>query len=126
MEFRRYARDDEFFANNQTGQFNFDTTWTRGPLDNSPAAPNSLGQSFASFLLGLPSSGTVSGPASYDEASTTWGFFVQDDWRVGDRLTLNLGLRYESRRRSSKGQQERARVRRGRRAADRSGGAAPR
>jgi hypothetical protein len=95
MEYRRYAETSEFFANNQTGQFNFDSTWTRGPLDNSPIAPNSLGQSFASFLLGLPASGSVALPAAYDEASATWGFFIQDDWKASDRLTLNLGLRYE-------------------------------
>jgi hypothetical protein len=95
MEFRQYRETDRFFANNQTGQFNFDSTWTRGPLDNSTSAPGSLGQSFASFLLGLPSSGFVSRAASYDEKSQTWGFFVQDDWRIGSRMTVNLGLRYE-------------------------------
>jgi hypothetical protein len=95
VEYRRYRETDRFFANNQTGQFIFDSTWTRGPLDNSPGAPGSLGQSFASFLLGIPSSGSVVRAASYDEKSTTWGFFVQDDWRVGSRLTVNLGLRYE-------------------------------
>jgi hypothetical protein len=95
VEFRRYGETSEFFANNQTGQFNFDTSWTRGPLDNSTGAPNALGQSFASFLLGLPASGTVSVPASYDESSSTWGFYVQDDWKAGGRLTLNLGLRHE-------------------------------
>jgi Carboxypeptidase regulatory-like domain/TonB dependent receptor-like, beta-barrel len=95
MEFRRYRETSRFFANNQTGQFNFDATWTRGPLDNSTVAPGSLGQSFASFLLGLPSSGSVTRAASYDEASSTYGFYVQDDWRVGSRLTLNLGVRYE-------------------------------
>jgi hypothetical protein len=94
-EFRRYRETSEFFANNQTGQFNFDSTWTRGPLDNSAAAPGQLGQSFASFLLGLPSSGLIANPASYDERSTTWGFFVQDDWKASSRLTVNLGLRYE-------------------------------
>ena len=95
FEFRRYHETSEFFANNQTGQFNFDTTWTRGPRDNSTGAPQSLGQSFAAFLLGLPSSGSVANPASYDEASSTYGFYLQDDWRVSSRLSLNLGLRYE-------------------------------
>jgi hypothetical protein len=95
LEYRRYREPDRFFANNQTGQFDFDATWTRGPLDNSPTAPGSLGQSFASFLLGLPSGGSVVRAASYDEQSTTWGFYAQDDWRLSSRLTLNLGLRYE-------------------------------
>ena len=95
MEVRQYRETSEFFANNQTGQFNFDSTWTRGPLDNSPGAPGSLGQSFAAFLLGLPNSGSVTRAAQYDEKSQNWGAFVQDDWRVNARLTLNLGLRYE-------------------------------
>ena len=95
MEVRQYRETDIFFANNQTGQFNFDSTWTRGPLDNATPAPGSLGQSFASFLLGLPSSGSVTRAASYDEKSQVWGFFVQDDWRFGSRMTVNLGLRYE-------------------------------
>ena len=95
FEFRRYSETSNFFANDQTGQFVFDATWTRGPVDNSPAAPGSLGQSFAAFLLGLPTSGQIVRRAAYDEASSTYGFYVQDDWRVGPRLTLNLGLRYE-------------------------------
>jgi len=95
MEFRQYRETDRFFANNQTGQFNFDATWTRGPLDNSTVAPGSLGQSFASFLLGLPSSGSVTRAASYDEKSQVWGFYLQDDWRLSSRMTVNLGLRYE-------------------------------
>ena len=95
FEFRSYRETDKFFANNQTGQFNFDSTWTRGPLDNAPTAPGQLGQSFASFLLGLPSSGFVNRAADYAEQSLTWGFFIHDDWKFNSRLTLNLGLRYE-------------------------------
>ncbi|MCL6508044.1 MAG: TonB-dependent receptor, partial [Bryobacteraceae bacterium] len=33
--------------------------------------------------------------AARSEQSTYYGFYVQDDWRVTPRLTLNLGLRYE-------------------------------
>jgi hypothetical protein len=95
VEFRSYRETDRFFANDQTGRFNFDSTWTRGPLDNSPTSPQSLGQSFASFLLGLPASGSISRPADYAEQSTTTGIYLHDDWRFNSKLTLNIGLRYE-------------------------------
>jgi hypothetical protein len=95
LEFRRYRETSEFFGNNLTGQFRFDSTWTRGPLDNSTMAPNGVGQTIAAFLLGLPTTGTVTRQASYDEASSNYGFYIQDDWRIGSRLNLNLGLRYE-------------------------------
>jgi hypothetical protein len=94
MEFRAYRETSKFFGNNQTGQFNFDSTWVRGPLDNA-AVPTQLGFSFAAFLLGLPTSGTISQPADYAEQSTTWGVFLQDDWKFNQRLTINMGLRWE-------------------------------
>jgi hypothetical protein len=96
MEFRAYQETDKFFGHNQTGVFNFDSTWTRGPLDNSATSPGSLGQSVAAFLLGLPSSSSnVQRTADYAEQSNSWGFFVQDDWKVAKGLTVNFGLRYE-------------------------------
>lgn len=97
MEFRSYRGNRRLFANDQTGRFNFTTDWTRGPLDNSPAAPGSFGQSYAAFLLGLPSESNsyISRQPDYAEQSLSWGFFVHDDWKVNSRLTLNIGLRYE-------------------------------
>jgi hypothetical protein len=95
MEFRSYRETRREFGNNVTASFNFDTNWTRGPYNTSNGAPGSFGQSVAALLLGLPSGGGIWRPASYAEQSTSWGFFVQDNWKATQKLTLNLGLRWE-------------------------------
>ena len=94
-EFRSYRENRREFGNNTTAQFSFDTAWTRGPNVNSPGAPAGYGQSVASLLLGLPTSGGIWRPASYSEQSTSWGTFLQDDWKISRNLTLNLGIRWE-------------------------------
>jgi hypothetical protein len=76
------------------GVYTFDNSnWTR---------PNALtsggtgqGSNAASFLLGLPSSGSFPRNADAFWSQHFEAFYVQNDWRVSPRLTINLGLRYD-------------------------------
>lgn len=74
------------------GHFSFGQQATSQDLSSG----NSLqGSAFASFLIGWGNGGDYHiDPKVFDRANY-WGFFVQDDWRITSRLTVNLGLRYE-------------------------------
>jgi hypothetical protein len=59
-------------------------------------AATSSGYSFADFLLGLPATTQQVPPmASITLRQNNFASYVQDDWRVLPRLTLDIGLRYE-------------------------------
>lgn len=89
----RVLRENMYNLGQSSGSFTFSTNWTRGPFHNSVAAP--MGQSMASFLLGLPTAGIFPINDSYAEQSSATGLYVQDDWKISSRLTLSFGLRYE-------------------------------
>ena len=49
----------------------------------------------ASFLLGVPTSGSIDNNASYYISRPYYSGYAQDDWHVNNHLTLNFGVRYE-------------------------------
>ncbi|PYR49092.1 MAG: hypothetical protein DMF89_13720, partial [Acidobacteria bacterium] len=72
------------------GSFTFDRLFT-----SSSSAPGS-GAELASLLLGLPSSGFA--PANRGELewfTRYYGGYVQDDWRLNSKITLNYGVRFD-------------------------------
>lgn len=76
-----------------SGRASFDGAWT-GLNQQAPFAQQGAGM--ASFLLGLPNG------FSFDSGLLGWAlsfrnhaFFVQDDWRVNKKLTVNLGVRWD-------------------------------
>ena len=76
-----------------SGTFNFGRTFTQGP--NPVQASSNGGFGFADFLLGMPNGGGIRQINTFSTRGRYYAFFLQDDWRVNSRLTLNLGLRLD-------------------------------
>lgn len=76
-----------------TPSFNFGRGMTSGPV----AASNSTtsGNGLASMLLGTMSGASVSKVDTIATNMMYYAWYIQDGWRIGRRLTLNLGLRYD-------------------------------
>ncbi|HEX8398652.1 MAG TPA: TonB-dependent receptor [Pyrinomonadaceae bacterium] len=97
----KYGYDYRRLMENRTtngfnaGRFTFGGNFTAPASNSNTATNNAIGRDLATFLLGLPSSSTIEQVSPYDVTSNYHGFFVQDDWRVSPKLTLNLGLRYD-------------------------------
>ncbi len=91
-EFRLLFEND-YNLGNVSPHYDVNSSWTKGPVDNSAAAP--IGQALASFMFGLPSGGWTDRNPSFAESSKYMGLFLQDDWKLRRNLTINAGLRYE-------------------------------
>jgi hypothetical protein len=86
FDLRRSYYDGASYSNNK-GTVEFGTKKI-----NVPGAATSL----EAFLLGVPSNGslTVGDPVTTNR-NWAWSMFVQDDWRITPRVTVNLGMRWE-------------------------------
>lgn len=74
------------------GNFTFSKTFTQA---NPLRADAVSGNEFASFLLGVPSSGSVDRNIDPAYRNRYYALFVQDDWKLAPNLTINLGLRWD-------------------------------
>ena len=86
----RFIRSFFNISSQSRGFYNFTGAFSQNPQ----ARPNS-GSGLADFLLGIPNvtqlSTSLLGDIRYHYAAA----YLQDDWRVNSRVTLNLGVRYE-------------------------------
>jgi hypothetical protein len=92
--FRAYRSFANRFPYSTSPFFRVSSTFTRGPLDNAAAAP--IGQDMAALLLGLPNEGSLMElTPSFALDGPSLGLYIQDDYKMTRKLTLNLGLRWE-------------------------------
>jgi hypothetical protein len=88
MRLTWYTRE----INNNLLVISFDRRFTQRAFNSGDALS---GNSIASFLLGAPASGAID---NNFYPTLLWNYYapwVQDDWRLSDRLTVNLGLRWD-------------------------------
>jgi Carboxypeptidase regulatory-like domain/TonB dependent receptor len=96
----KFGGEQRIFFNNfwqpnyPTGTFSFlrDVTTSQ---PNAGLGDEGEGNPFATMLTGYAANGQLNiVPAVADKSKET-AFFVQDDWKVTRKLTVNVGLRYE-------------------------------
>ena len=78
---------------NSTPAFTFNGQYS----DQKPGSPSATtALTFADVLMGLPSAASYTlNSGSFNQEATYHAAYVQDDFRLNQKLTLNLGLRYE-------------------------------
>jgi hypothetical protein len=69
-------------------------SFTHQFTDNA-GATGTGGNSLATLLTGQPDGGSINNLNNIEYYRHTFALFVQDDWRILPKLTLNLGMRYE-------------------------------
>jgi hypothetical protein len=88
----RFYRLDYNQPGHPSGLFNFNRGITCRSINSCPA---NEGNGLATMLLGWTSGSEFHIEPKAFSRSAYWGFYFQDDWRISDKLTLNLGFRYD-------------------------------
>jgi hypothetical protein len=100
VDYRTIGIDTQSFSGG-AGDFQLDRRFTSSnPNTNGTGGATPSGNALASLLLGYPTGDPgnlsrilVSSPANY--FTRYYGAYIQDDFRISSRLTLNAGLRIE-------------------------------
>jgi hypothetical protein len=91
-EFRLYRVFSDRHSADNAPVLNFNNLWGKGPNNTSAAPP--VGGELVSVLLGIPG-GNMTRSGSFAIQDKYFGSYLQDDWKVSKKLTVNLGLRIE-------------------------------
>jgi hypothetical protein len=86
----RLQQANNFQPSGLSGTYSFSSG-----LTNNPQVPSGTGSSVATFVLGQVSSASIVTALGESEKGHSVSGFVQDDYRITPRLTLNLGMRYD-------------------------------
>jgi outer membrane receptor protein involved in Fe transport len=87
----RWSQFNLFQIGYPRGYFSFAGLFTA----DSPSSGDGTGNPLADMLLGLPQDSQISTLTYFGNRQQTYGGFVQDDYKLSRKLTLNLGLRYD-------------------------------
>lgn len=85
----RWSQFNIFQVPAPNGSFTFTGQFTQNPLDGDG------GISLSDELLGLPATSTISSLLNLGNRQRVPSVFIQDDYKVSEHLTLNLGARYD-------------------------------
>ncbi len=91
LEIREYRATSLAFGA-ASGAYAFTKLWSQNDPNRADAYS---GNEIASLLLGFPTSASVTIPITPAYSGRYYSTYLQDDWKITRKLTLNLGLRWD-------------------------------
>ncbi len=87
----RVMQNNRTQSNSSSGDYSFDAGFTR---EDPLTASATTGHGYSSFLMGYAAGGSLQKVERLALQNKYISWYLQDDWRVSSKLSLNLGIRY--------------------------------